>query len=272
MMKTKKVAIITGAAGGIGRATALAFASAGFRLCMVDRNSLDMEALAATIQQQYNEESLVFQHDLSDSNCWSEIVEELFRIWGRIDVLVNNAADRSIETMRTISLKTWADTLNVCLGAPAFLSKYCAEKMEQSGSGGVIINISSVMSDRPGGTSPAYIAAKGAMESLTRELSVTYGRSGIRVLSVKPGYIDTDLSRDYENEQKQNISQELSDEMLQLTPLGRSGTPGEIAEAILWLSSEKAAFITGASLVIDGGFENNLNSYRLKQIQFPKEF
>src|SRR5690606_1081874 len=116
---------------------------------------------------------------------------------GSIDVLVNNAAWRVSGSARTQTLETWERTLRVCLTAPVFLTQQAAAVMEKQGKGGVVVNISSMMAARPSGLVPGYIAAKGAIESLTKELAVTYGRQGIRVVGVAPGYIETPLSNDY---------------------------------------------------------------------------
>jgi NAD(P)-dependent dehydrogenase (short-subunit alcohol dehydrogenase family) len=169
-------------------------------------------------------------------------------------------------------MQTWNQTLQICLTAPAFLSQMVADSMEKNNAGGVIVNVSSMMSDRPAGISPAYIAAKGALESLTKELAVTYGRSGIRVVCVKPGFIDTDLSKDYKSTNGEELSDVLATYLIDATPLKSPASPVNVADAILFLCSDQAGFITGTSLTIDGGFTANMNSYQLKKRQFPKEY
>ena len=128
------------------------------------------------------------------------------------------------------------------------------------------------MSQQPGGNSPAYIACKGALESLTKELAITYGRSGIRVVGLKPGFIDTEMSNDYKSNLGDNISEKMAKELVEKTPLGRPGTADDIARAILWLASANAGYITGCDLIIDGGLSNNFNSYTIKNLQFPNEY
>ena len=171
-----------------------------------------------------------------------------------------------------MTTETWNKTIQICLTAPAFLTKAVAEAMELLKIKGAVVNLSSIMADRPSGSSPAYVAAKGAMESLTRELAITYGRSGIRVISVKPGNIDTDMSNDYTDSEGENLSNKMSDYIVGATPLGRAGYSAEIATAVCWLCSAESSFITGTSLVIDGGFGSNLNDYAIKKMQFPNEF
>nr|WP_295922317.1 SDR family oxidoreductase [uncultured Dyadobacter sp.] len=271
-MDKRKVVLITGAAGGIGRETAVKFAREGYAVALSDINAAALQAVSISLQQQHGAETLVLAGDLSDFDYLKSCVARTDDAWGRVDVVVNNAAWRTLESMRSMALEDWERTLRICLTAPAFLSKWAAELMERNGNGGVLINVSSVMSGRPSGVSSAYVAAKGGLESLTKELAVTYGRSGIRAVCVCPGYIDTPLSNDYQATDGENISKRMIDELTGFTPLNRGGRPGEVAEAIFWLSSESASYITGTSLVIDGGFKPNFTPYAIKKLQFPNEF
>lgn len=271
-MSKSKVVVVTGASKGIGRSTSLKFAEHGFCITIVGRNKHELEKLKVEIEQYEGSLALVCAGDLSEEKFLKNVVAETIQKWGRVDVLINNAAWRSIETMRTISLETWEKTIQVCLTAPAFLAKYVAENMEENKIAGVIINISSVMSQRSGGTSPAYIACKGGIESLTYELATLYGPKNIRVVSVNPGNIKTDMSNDYTDGGGNNISNKLVDHMEDNTPLKRSGGPEEIANASYWLSTQEAGFITGTTLVVDGGFSHNFNAYSVKKIQYPNEF
>jgi len=214
---------------------------------------------------------LILAGDLAEPSFLGRVVEAAMEKFGRIDVLVNNAAWRTIGTMRNMDHETWEKTIKVCLTAPAFLAKHVAAAMEQINLPCVIINISSMMSDRPAGTSPAYIASKGGIEALTRELAVTYGRSGIRVLTVKPGFIDTELSKDYTTTAGESIADQLGSYLNDATPLKSPGAPEDIANGIFWLSTGQAAFMTGTAITIDGGFTTSMNSYQLKKAQFPKE-
>lgn len=267
-----KVVLITGASKGIGRQTALEFASAGYDVAITARKDASLQKLKQEIQTLYNKDCLVVSGDLSDTAFVQSVAGSVLERFGRIDVLINNAAWRTIETMRSIELATWEKTLRICITAPAFLAKYCAAAMEERKINGVIINISSIMSQQAGGNSPAYIACKGAIESLTKELAITYGRSGIRVVCLKPGFIDTELSNDYTGDNGDNISEKIAKELLEKTPLGRPGTTEDIARAMVWLASPNASYITGCDLTIDGGLSYNFSSYPIKKLQFPKEF
>jgi len=271
-MNNNKVAIITGASKGIGRSTALKFAANNYKVTLVGRTQEELDQLGLEIEQKYSMDVLICAGDLANEEFLRQVVADTVSKWGRIDTLINNAAWRTIETMRTISLENWEKTIRVCLTAPAFLAKYVAAVMEDSNIQGVIVNISSVMSHRAGGNSPAYIACKGALESLTYELAVLYGPKNIRVVSVNPGNIKTDLSNDYKDEKGNNVSKQLGDQMNDHTPLKRAGTSEEIANVSYWLSSDEASFITGTTILVDGGFLHNFNSYPMKKLQYPKEF
>jgi NAD(P)-dependent dehydrogenase (short-subunit alcohol dehydrogenase family) len=271
-MKDKKVVIITGAAGGIGKATARKFAENDFRVVLADINLDESSKVAQILEKKYRAECMICCGDLEEIDYVGSIVEQTIRKWGRIDVLVNNATWRTLETMRTISLENWEKTIRINLTAPAFLAKYVAKTMEKNALPGAIINISSVMSQRAGGNSPAYITCKGGIESLTYELAVLFGPKRIRVIAVNPGNIETNISSDYTGAADQNISDELKNHMSNNTPLQRGGHPEEIANIVYWLSSEQASFITGTSILADGGFCHNFNTYTMKSLQFPKEF
>lgn len=267
-----KVAIITGASKGIGRQTALAFAAAGYNIAITARDDSSLKKLEQEIQTLYKKECLVVSGDLSDTAFMQSLPASVLERFDRIDVLVNNAAWRTVETMRTIDLATWEKTLRICITAPAFLAKLCAAAMEERNMNGVIINISSIMSQQAGGNSPAYMACKGALESLTKELAVTYGRSGIRVVGIRPGFIDTEMSSDYTSDKGDNISDKIAKELLENTPLDRAGTADDIARAVVWLASENAGYITGCDLTIDGGLTQNFSSYPIKKLQFPNQY
>ena len=187
-MNTPKVALVTGASQGIGAATAVRFAKAGYRVALVARNREAMEQVAQQIRTDGGE-ALVAAADLSDLDAAKCALDKTVEHWGRLDVLVNNAAWREVVSMRKISLESWEKTLRVNLTAPAFLARWAAETMEKQQSG-VIINISSIMSQRGTGQTPAYVASKGAIDALTYELASLYGPSGIRVLAINPGAVD----------------------------------------------------------------------------------
>lgn len=268
----EKVAIISGASRGIGYETALKFAEQGYRIAVMARDENELVKLRDVAENKWGAEVLIVTGDLADPAYWNAAVEATVARWGRIDALVNNAAWRTIETMKTIQLEDWERTVRICLTAPAFLAKYAAAVMAAQQEAGVIINISSVMAQRAGGYSPAYIASKGGMESLTYEMATCYGRDGIRVVGVSPGNVQTAMSGDYQDVKGNNISKQLEAEMNEMTPLGRAASAREIAELVGWLASDQASFITGTTILADGGFTHNFNSYASKKLQFPNAF
>lgn len=268
----RPVAFITGASRGIGKATAHKFAAAGFDLALNASASTTLHAVGREIEQVFGNQVHCIPGDLSDESFVDRVTEEVTTRLGTIHVLVNNAAWRTIESLRTIGMDTWRRTIAINLTAPAFLARNVAETMEKQNIKGTIINLGSVMAGRTAGTSPAYVACKGAMESLTKEIAVTFGSSGIRAVCVAPGYIDTEMSGDYTDGNGENIAAMLAAEMLAFIPLNRPGSSEEIAELIYWLSTSAASYITGTTITADGGFLANFNSYAIKHKMFPKQY
>jgi 3-oxoacyl-[acyl-carrier protein] reductase len=158
--------------------------------------------------------------------------------------------------MRRIGVESWERTLRVCLTAPAFLARWAAEVMLPRRKG-VIINVSSIMAARAGGNAPAYVAAKAGLEGLTFELAALYGRWGLRVLAVRPGAIDTELSRDFRDPAGESLAADVRRWSEGEIPLGRWGRPEEIAAAIAMLASDDASYLTGTCVTLDGGWSIN---------------
>ncbi len=272
MIDSKKVAVITGASRGIGREAALRFADSGYHVALMGRDTDALEALKTEIEARRGSEAMVCPGDVAQPDHWDSLIDHVVVRWRRIDALVNNAAWRTIAPMDGMSLADWDKTIRICLTAPAFLARAAASVMARQDTGGVIVNVSSVMSGRTPGYSPAYIACKGALESLTYELATLYGPRGIRVVCVNPGNVLTDMSSDFQGGDGTDASGTIVDDMHRHTPLGRSASPGELANVIHWLASEEASFITGTTVVADGGFSHNFNNYSLKKLQFPQAF
>jgi NAD(P)-dependent dehydrogenase (short-subunit alcohol dehydrogenase family) len=265
----KRVAIITGASRGIGKAITHQLINKGYYVSVV---SNDKDELHASTKGISSDRVLLLDGDLENLEFAKMVIDETYKKWGQINVLVNNAAWRTLETLRNMSFDNWEKTLRICLTTPAFLSKWASRYMEKDGITGVIINVGSIMSTRPGGTAAAYVASKGALLSLTYEMAALLGPSKIRVVAVSPGNIETKISQDYVDEHGKNISEKLVAHFEELTPLQRSGQTNEIANAVVWLCSDEASYITGTNLVIDGGFSTNFNGYHMKKLQFPEQF
>lgn len=259
-MPQKPVALITGAARGIGRETALEFARRGYDLGLLDVLEDEVQGTRQDAMS-IGAECVAEACDLESLEASQSALQQIAQHFGRLDVLVNNAAWREIKTMREISVESWERTIRICLTTPAFLARWAAEVMEPQGSG-VIINVCSIMSRRGGGVAAAYPAVKGGIDSLTYELATLYGRSGIRVLAVSPGAIDTDLSGDYPSGDGQSVDAQLRQWSTSEIPLGRWGEPAEIARVIVMLASDDASYMTGTNVTVDGGWS---------QAHFPRE-
>jgi 3-oxoacyl-[acyl-carrier protein] reductase len=257
--------VITGAAGGIGSATAVEFARRGYDVALTDLQSTDAVSDEA---RKIGARAFAVSGDLTDLAFAERFVNDAARELGRIDVLVNNAAWRDLSTMREITPEAWDKTIRVCLTAPAFLARWTAAHMERRRRG-VIINISSIMANLSWGLGPAYVAAKGGLDALTRDLAALYGPAGIRVLSVSPGAIDTTLIATEADSPVTQRVRKWSEEMI---PLGRWGQPAEIARAIAMLASDDASYLTGASVVVDGGWSHQMYPYELKRAIRPDQF
>ncbi len=268
-MPEKRVALITGAPTGIGRATAFEFAANGYDLGIT---AFEAESLNNVAEQLRAKGATVLARpgDLADLRFAQSFVEAAAAELGAPHVLVNNAAWRELVTMREISTDSWERTLRVCVTAPAFMARWAAEQMEPLRRG-VIINVSSIMSGQAHGFAPAYVASKGAIDSLTYDLAALYGPSGIRVLSVQPGAVDTAMSADIAPQDSQPAA-DLRQWTEQMISLRRWAQPQEIARAIVWLAGDEASYITGTSIALDGGWSRQLYPYGLKTALRPGQF
>lgn len=268
--EVRPVALVTGAAGGIGRATTFELGRRGYSLALVDCNAAGVAALAEELKGA-GTEALAFDGDLADLSFAERAVRETAHRLGRLDLLVNNAAWRELKSMRSITPESWDRTLRVCLTAPAFLARWAAEIMERHG-GGVIVNVSSIRAFQPDGVAAAYVAAKGGLDALTYDLASLYGRLGIRVVAINPGAIDTELSRDYSDASGESLTTDLRRSSEEMIPLGRWGRPEEIARMIALLASDDASYVTGTTIVVDGGWTRNGTPHSLKKRMNPDEF
>lgn len=267
----KRVALITGAAHGIGWAMVNRFYNEGYAVGLVDLPQTNMNSKVA--EYGYTEDHiLLIEGDLQEVDFLQEIVNRCMQKWGRIDVVVNNAAWRTTDSLRTSSLEVWNKTLAINVTAPAFLAKMVAEALIKQKKSCVFINMSSIMSELVAGYASAYVVCKGAMESLTKELAVLYGRHGFRAVAIRPGNVKTSLSSDYTDAGGNNVSAKLVEEIEDRTPEGRSASANEIAAVAIWLASSDASFITGTAITVDGGLSSNFSSYASKRRLKSNEF
>lgn len=243
----KKVAIITGAATGIGRAIASQFVHDGASVAVdyvgaSDRADDLVHALELT-----GGHVVAIAADVSDESQVDMLVTETVKRFGRLDILVNNAGiEHEFPFLETPRAK-WDQVIAVNLTGPFLCSQRAAQQMVAQGGGGRIINISSVHEDLPMPTNSAYCAAKGGLRMLMRTIAVELAPHGITVNNVAPGAIDTPMDAPTEADPEKIKT------LLAEIPVGRMGTPREVAGLCAFLASESAAYITGSTYLIDGG-------------------
>lgn len=245
-----RVAIITGAATGIGRASALVFARAGARLLLTDVRESELERTVADVRAAGGD-AMPIVADLARPEDCAAVVRAAARGAGRVDVLVNNAGVGTLVvggTIETIDLDRWELAQAVNVRAMYLVSRAAVVHMRAVG-GGAIVNIASVAAFRGSAERPshAYAASKGAVLSLTCAMAASYGRDRIRVNAICPGTIRTRLTVDI----VERVERAARDG--HGIPLGRVGEPEDIARCALFLASDDASFITGAHIVVDGG-------------------
>jgi NAD(P)-dependent dehydrogenase (short-subunit alcohol dehydrogenase family) len=245
-----KVVIVTGAATGIGRASARLFARAGARLALADTRPAELAGAVGEVRGVGGEVASITA-DLARPEDCARVVTETVQAFGRLDVLLNNAGVGTMVvggTVETITLEHWDLAQDVNVRAMYLVSRAAVPHLRAVG-GGAIVNISSVSAFRGSVERPshAYAASKGAVLALTRAMAASYGRDGIRVNAICPGTIRTRLTEDIVDRVERAAKQGHG------IPIGRVGEPEDIARCALFLASEDAAFVSGAHLVADGG-------------------
>jgi NAD(P)-dependent dehydrogenase (short-subunit alcohol dehydrogenase family) len=236
-----RVAIVTGGASGIGTATATRIAAEGGTVVIADIQDEAGAEVAAEIERGGGT-AVYVRLDVTDEQGWTDAVATTLDRFGRLDILVNNAGIGDTEALEVTTLETWDKVVAVTQTSVFLGLKAAAEALKASGHGSVV-NISSMYGIVGSGVSPAYHAAKGAVRLLTKTTALGWAQEGVRVNSVHPGYIDTPILGDTDR-----------DALIGTTPMGRLGQPEEIATAVAFLASDEATFITGAELVVDGGY------------------
>jgi len=246
MRMKDKVAIVTGAGSGIGRAAAVLLAKEGASVVVADINDGGGMKTVEAINAQGGE--AIFVH--ADVSKWPDamnMAQQTMKAFGKVNALVNNAGVAKGESILDTDEATWNLNLDVVLRGTYLCSKALLPEMFRGG-GGSIVNISSV-NGLTGLGEDAYSAAKAGVIALTRNLAVRYGSRGVRVNAICPGTIHTEVWEPYLKKDPA-----IFDRLARWYPLGRVGRPEEIAQAVLFLASDESSFTTGAVLVIDGGF------------------
>lgn len=231
-----KVAVITGAAQGIGLATAELFEQEGATVV-----ACDVKPLGDTGTVRGDFRTL----DVTSEEAWSHVISNVASVHGRIDVLVNNAGIVTYESITELTLATYHRVMDVNATSVFLGMREVIPHMKRSG-GGSIVNVSSIWGVAGVRGAGAYQASKGAVRTASKNAAITYADGGIRVNSIHPGFIDTPIT------QAQDPA--LNAAVVAATPLGRAGTPREIAYGCLFLASDESSFVTGTEIYVDGGY------------------
>jgi NAD(P)-dependent dehydrogenase (short-subunit alcohol dehydrogenase family) len=242
-----KIALITGAGTGIGRAIALAFAREGAQLALVGRRQERLESVA----KEAGGSPLVLAADVSKQGDIDRILADITGRLGGLSVLVNNAGILHIGTAEQITEEQWDETFSINVRGLWMLSRSALPHMRKSG-GGSIINVASVLGINGARNRAAYAASKGATILLTKCMAIDHGHEKIRVNAICPSFVETDLTA--EVMRRAADPEAVRRERVSVHPAGRLGQPEDIAGMAVYLASDESAWVTGAALAVDGGY------------------
>jgi NAD(P)-dependent dehydrogenase (short-subunit alcohol dehydrogenase family) len=240
-----KVALITGGSSGIGRAIALKLSQAGAKIAI-----LDIKECEDLLDEIGRDKARFYKCDVTSADEVREVIRRVYEEFGRIDIVVNSAGVIVRKDAVETSEDEWDKVLNVNLKGPFLVSKYSIPYMIRGG-GGSIVNVASGWGLKGGPRAVAYCASKGGLINMTRAMAIDHGKDGIRVNCVAPGDVDTPMLRSEAEQLGMNWEDFLREASNR--PLARIGKPEDIANAVLFLVSDMASWITGATLVVDGG-------------------
>ncbi|GAA0287818.1 NAD(P)-dependent dehydrogenase (short-subunit alcohol dehydrogenase family) [Gracilibacillus halotolerans] len=239
-----KVAIVTGGASGIGEASVIQFAKEGARVVISDMSEAGKE-LSADLNEK-GSETIFVQADVTKEEDVKNLVQKAVDEFGSVDVMFANAGIGAMSLLHETDYTDFKKVIDVNLNGVFLCNKYAIEQMLKQENGGAIVNNDSIHGVvGKVGVGP-YAAAKGGVKLLTQTAAAEYSAKGIRVNNINPGYIETPLLS--------GVPSEVKNELVNLHPIGRLGKPEEVAKAVAFLASDDASFITGASLLVDGGY------------------
>ena len=245
MRLANKVAIITGAGQGIGAATALRMAEEGAKVVLAARRLNLLQEVAAEIEAAGGK-AMAYSCDISNEESVKELVAATIETYGKLDIVVNNAVLMVPGMLANHSTKAWHQNFRVSLDGAMFLMRESFAQLKENG--GTVVNVASVCGLLGSVGTAGYSAAKAGMIALSRNAAIEWGKQGVRVNTVIPGVFLTPPTLGLMPDEKSQAATAKS------LPLGRIGDPVECANAILFLASDDASYITGAELVVDGGF------------------
>jgi len=246
----EKVVLITGASSGIGRATAESFASKGAKIVVAARRIKELESLVASIEAKGGKASAI-RTDVSDANSVEQMVNHTIEVFGRLDYAINNAGiEGKLKGITDLTEDDWDQVLDINLKGTFLCMKYEAKAMLNQDNGGAIVNIGSVNSFLGFPTGSAYVTSKHGLVGLTSSISAELAPKGIRVNLICPGITDTPMH----HRLRGIVGDDLYDKgLLPTVHVQRIGRPEEIAQAIVFLCSDESSYISGSTLVVDGG-------------------
>ncbi|MEO7081249.1 MAG: glucose 1-dehydrogenase [Flavobacteriales bacterium] len=247
-MLQNKIALVTGAGSGIGEAIALAFAGQGAKVVLTDVDQKAGERVMNQIKK-LKKDAIFVKADVSVPADCERQVKEAVKAFGRLDIAVNNAGiGGPAAKVGEYPIEGWEKVIGINLSGVFYGMRYQIPAMlKNKKEGGSIINIASILAQVGFAMSCAYVAAKHGVVGLTQNAALEYGKQGVRVNAVGPGFIRTPLL-------DKNLDKDQIKSLVGLHPIGRLGTPQEVAELVLWLASDKSSFVTGSYYNIDGGY------------------
>src|SRR5712691_10936661 len=255
-----RVAIVAASSQGIGRATAEAFAAEGCRLAMCARNQQALQSAADKIQQQYSAEVLAEALDVTDASAVQRFVEGVVSKFGEVDICVTNAGGPPAKGFLAASLEDWRKAVELNFLSTVYFAREVIPHMQRK-SWGRIITITSITTKQPVADLVLSNAVRAAVVGLVKSLANEFGKDGILVNNVGPGYTATDRLKDLAKSRSVAMGKsedEIFESWAVEAPLKRLGKPREVADAIVWLASERASYITGQTILVDGGLYKGL--------------